>query len=121
VVPRERISEKEKADIRMLMRFVEIYCRENHSGEKSPFAFKLFELKSIETAEILLCPECTRLLAYGLTMRMKCPLDPKPMCKKCPDPCYRGDYREKFRDVMKFSGKYLITHGRLDLLYHYFR
>ena len=34
------------------MKFVGIYCRENHNGEKSPFSFKLFDIKEIENKEI---------------------------------------------------------------------
>ena len=43
----------------------------------------------------------------------------KPMCKKCSTHCYAPSYQEKIREVMKFSGLYLIRHGRLDLLAHY--
>jgi hypothetical protein len=34
--------------------------------------------------------------------------------------CYRPDYRQKVREIMRFSGKYLLLRGRLDLLWHYF-
>jgi hypothetical protein len=114
-------SKKEKNDIRTLMRFVGVFCRENHDGGKTPFSFKLFDIQEIEKKEISLCPDCTRLLTYGLTMRLKCPHDPKPMCKKCKTQCYHGNYKGKIREVMKFSGMYMVKHGRVDLLYHYFR
>ena len=103
------------------MKFVAIYCRENHSGEKIPFSFRRPGTKEIEKNEILLCQECTRLLAYGLTMRLKCPHNPKPMCNKCDSQCYHGAYKSKIREVMRFSGMYLVKHGRLDMLYHYLR
>ena len=115
------ISEKEKADIRTLVKFVGIYCRENHNGGIVPFSFRLFDIKEIEKQEISLCEDCTKLLTYGLTMRMKCPHDPKPMCKKCETQCYHGEYKSKIREVMKFSGMHMIKHGRVDMLYHYFR
>ena len=118
--PRE-VSKKEKDDIRTLMKFVKIYCRENHNGEKLPFSFKLLDIKEVDEKEVGLCSDCTRLLAYGLTMRLKCPHDPKPMCKKCETQCYHGEYKAKIREVMKFSGMYMIKHGRLDILYHYLR
>ncbi len=114
-------SEKEKGDIRTLMKFVGVFCRENHNGARSPFSFKLFDIKEIGKTETSLCSDCTRLLTYGLTMRLKCPHDPKPMCKKCETQCYHGEYKSKIRQVMKFSGLYMIKHGRVDLLYHYFR
>ena len=118
---KREISEKEKADIRTLVKFVGIYCRESHEGEKAPFSFKLFNIKETAPKEIPLCKDCSRLLTYGLTMRMKCPHDPKPMCKKCETQCYHGEYKSKIREVMKFSGMHMIKHGRVDLLYHYFR
>jgi hypothetical protein len=117
---RGEFSKKQRDDIRKLMRFVGIYCGENHNGAKVPFSFKLFDIKEIEKNEISLCPDCTRLLIYGLTMRLRCPHNPKPMCKKCKTQCYHGDYRAKIREVMKFSGMYMIKHGRVDMLYHYF-
>ncbi len=116
---KKEISKKEISDIRTLMRFVGLFCRETHSGERNPFSFKPFDIKGFEKKEISLCPDCTRLLTYGLTMRLKCPHDPKPMCKKCETQCYHGEYKGKIREVMKFSGIFLVKHGRIDLLYHY--
>ncbi len=115
------ISKKELSDIRILMKFIKIFCRENHGEAKSEFSFRAADIRKIDKKPISLCPDCTRLLTYGLTMRVKCPHDPKPMCKKCDSQCYHGAYKEKIREVMKFSGIYLITHGRVDLLYHYVR
>ncbi len=116
---RKEMSEKEVNDIRVLVKFIEVYCRENHQEEKNSFNFKLFDIKKIENKDIFLCKACAGLLTYGLTMRLKCPHDPKPMCKKCETQCYKGEYKSKIREVMKFSGMYLIKRGRLDLLYHY--
>lgn len=115
------LSDTETSDIRTLIKFVGIFCRENHGGEKSPFSFRRFDIQEIEKNEIHLCPNCAQLLTYGLTMRLKCPHDPKPMCKKCESQCYRGEYKEKIREVMKFSGMYLVKRGRIDMLYHYLR
>jgi hypothetical protein len=117
----KEISKKEKEDIRILLKFVKIYCKENHSGERHPFSFRFFNIHEIEKEEISLCADCSKLLTYGLTMRLKCPHDPKPMCKKCDRQCYQGEYKSKIREVMKFSGMHLIKHGRVDMLYHYFR
>ena len=115
------ISPKEKFDIRTLLSFVAIYCREHHEGAKTPFFLKQLDIKQIEKKEVLVCRECERLLRYGIGMRLKCPHDPKPMCKKCENQCYRGRYKAKIQEIMKFSGMHLVKHGRLDLLYHYFR
>jgi hypothetical protein len=115
------ISSEERSDIRTLIRFVAIHCREQHEEAKAPFSLKQLDIKQIEKKEVLLCHECRRLLAYGIGMRLACPHDPKPMCKKCESQCYKGEYKTKIREIMKFSGMYLVKHGRVDLLYHYFR
>jgi hypothetical protein len=41
------------------------------------------------------------------------------VCKHCKIHCYRPDYREKVREIMRYSGKALIKRGRLDLVCHY--
>ncbi len=121
MVHTESIGETEKSDMGTLVRFVGIYCREKHSGEKKDFSLKQLDLSEIIKNPVPLCADCTRLLRYGLMMRLKCPHEPKPMCKKCPNQCYRGEYKTRIREIMKFSGLYLVKHGRVDLLYHYFR
>jgi len=57
---------------------------------------------------------------YAVRRLERCPQEPKPSCKHCEIHCYKPIYREKIRDVMRYSGKRLILHGRLDLLWHYF-
>lgn len=114
------LCRKEKADIRVLVKFIALFCRKKHEGEKKPFAIEAPLLKDL-VRPVELCPDCTKLLKYGLSMRLRCPHDPKPQCKKCEAPCYSQEYREKIREVMRFSGMLLVKRGRLDLLYHYMR
>ncbi len=114
------LSSKERKDIRVLIRFVHLFCRENHSqDDKKPFSVPFEEAASLIDRGVELCESCSELLAYGIRKRFRCPHDPKPMCKKCETQCYSRRYKEGIREVMKFSGPYLIKRGRLDLLYHY--
>ena len=69
--------------------------------------------------ELELCEDCRKLLSHGIAKLLLCPYDPKPMCKKCEPHCYAPGYREKVQEVMKFSGRYLIKHGRVDIMFHY--
>jgi len=115
------ISRKEKADIRILAKFIALFCREKHETSKESFSLEKMGILGVTKAELWLCPQCKSLLKYGLTMRLMCPHDPKPMCKKCNTQCYRPEYRESIREVMKFSGIYLVKRGRLDLLLHYLK
>jgi len=113
--------DKRVKDLRILCDFVAIYCQENHqTKERTPFAFKDEQLNNaVSENPLMLCQDCGRLLNHGMVKLMMCPYDPKPMCKKCPTHCYAPAYREKMREVMRFSGMYLIKHGRFDLLFHY--
>ena len=117
----EGLNGKKEKDIKVLSNFVSIFCREKHPLEtKDAFCIKDERLRrALGSQELLLCPDCRKLLNHGITKMLLCPYDPKPMCKKCQTHCYASGYREKIREVMKFSGLYLIKHGRLDLMIHY--
>ena len=117
----DRLTTKKEKDIRVLADFSGVYCRENHrSEEKNPFYIDEQRLEALNEKQIGLCADCTRLLAHGIAKLLQCPHDPKPMCKKCTVHCYAPGYREKMKDVMRFSGLYLMKHGRLDLIAHYY-
>jgi len=117
-----KIDKKIGKDVRVLADFVEVFCREKH-GDKSREAFADSDadlLRALGDRDPVVCADCRKLLQHGVSKRIQCPLDPKPMCKKCPTHCYAPGYREKVRQVMRFSGIYLIKHGRLDMVFHYF-
>ena len=117
----DKLTAKKAKDIEVLGEFTAIFCSENHNvKEKAVFIIKDERLQSLNDKQIDLCPDCTRLLNHGIAKLLQCPHDPKPMCKKCTTQCYAPGYRESMREVMKFSGLYLVKHGRLDLMVHHF-
>lgn len=92
-----------KRERTVLERFIEVYCRRNHgTNGTGP------------------CNECRDFLAYAQKRLEKCPYDPKPKCKDCPTHCYRPEYRDRIRAVMRFSGIHFVKRGRLDWLLRYF-
>ena len=117
----DRLDHKKNKDIKVLSNFVSIFCRENHPAEaKEVFPIKDARLhQALGDKELVLCRDCRKLLSHGIAKLLLCPYDPKPMCKKCETHCYAPVYRERVREVMRFSGRYLIKHGRLDLMIHY--
>ncbi len=115
------ISKSEKKDIRTLGKFIEVFCREKHEASKEWFSPERIGIGAMTGERLWLCPQCTALLKYALTMRLKCPYDPKPMCRKCTTQCYKAGYKEQVREVMRFSGMYLIKRGRINLLFHYLK
>jgi hypothetical protein len=117
----DKLDPKKERDIVVLANFVQIFCRQNHRD----VANEAFIIKDERLTEILgekkikLCDDCSRLLSHGIAKLMLCPYDPKPSCKKCETHCYAPGYREKVREVMRFSGMYSIKHGRVDLIKRY--
>ena len=117
----ERLDAKKAKNLNMLASFVSIFCKENHkTRERGPLPIKDDRLRqAIGSESPVLCQDCQKLFSHGMAKLLQCPYDPKPMCKKCQTHCYAAGYREKMREVMRFSGLYLIKHGRLDLILHY--
>lgn len=117
----DRLNRQKEKDIGILSDFISIFCRENHStATRTPFIIKDDRLFKVwGDKDLALCRDCTKLLNHGIAKLLLCPYEPKPMCKKCETHCYAPGYRERIREVMKFSGLYLVKHGRLDLMAHY--
>jgi hypothetical protein len=117
----ERLSPKKHKDVRVLAGFVAIYCRQKHpDSSRQAFNIRDEDLQS-RVEGISLCPDCSRLLEHGIAKLSQCPYEPKPSCRKCKTHCYAPGYRERVREVMRFSGTYLVKRGRLDILLHYLK
>ncbi len=89
-------------DEKVLATFVQVYCRAHHGTDEK------------------LCEECDELLTYARQRLAECPLDPKPKCKDCPVHCYKPEYRERIKIVMRYAGIHFVKRGRLDWLVRYF-
>lgn len=113
-------TRQERKDLKVLGLFTAVYCRSHHSGERSGLSAGELNVAQLGLARYRYCSECQEFLVYAIQRRLRCPLDPKPSCKECPVHCYRSGHRERVREIMRFSGMYLIKRGRFDLLWHYF-
>ena len=116
-----RLDSKKAKDLKVLADFMSIFCRENHRAEvRDAFPIKDDRLlQTLASKGLLLCQDCQKLLNHGIAKLLLCPYNPKPRCKKCVTHCYAPGYRERIREIMRFSGLYLIKHGRLDMIVHY--
>lgn len=111
---------KVESDIKVLKEFIEVFCANKHpEREKSAPASKGSVDAYLKKYSAELCQECGELFVYAIAMRLICPFDPKPKCAKCVKHCYSPEKRAKIREVMAFSGKYLMKKGRLDILIKY--
>jgi hypothetical protein len=112
----ETISKQQRKDIRLIGKFVEVYCSGRHGAvERLPFTLP----ENIGVR--MICSKCAEFMEYAVTKRLKCPLEAeKPSCKHCRIHCYGVKQREKVREIMGYSGRRLMMRGRLDYVWHYF-
>lgn len=113
------LTARELKDLAILARFTAVFCRCHHSAERRPIETAGSPLAQLSLQKFPVCDECREFLRYAFDRRLRCPLAEKPSCKHCRVHCYRPGHREKVREIMRFSGQYLIRRGRLDLLWHY--
>jgi uncharacterized paraquat-inducible protein A len=113
----EQFTREQLKDIKVLVKFIQLYCAAHHDNQEQ--AALPTEIEEMFKSGVALCPECSAILEHGLLKRSRCPLDPKPSCKRCHIHCYSREYREKIRNIMAYSGKRMILRGRLDYLWHY--
>ncbi|MDD2367240.1 MAG: nitrous oxide-stimulated promoter family protein [Desulfuromonadaceae bacterium] len=112
----EALNRQQKSDIRLIGKFVEVYCHGRHK-EAEQLTVTLPE----DLGQKRLCSECREFIEYAVARRIKCPLEAeKPSCKHCRIHCYDKPNREKVRRIMSYSGRRLMMRGRLDYLWHYF-
>lgn len=116
-LPARPLSRKEIKDLKILALFTSVYCRDHHRAGRAPLAGLPASLAPLQRFHC--CDSCLLFLRYAIERRLRCPLEDKPSCRRCPVHCYRRDYREQVRQIMRYSGKALIRKGRLDLLWHY--
>ncbi|MGD8395125.1 MAG: nitrous oxide-stimulated promoter family protein [Candidatus Eiseniibacteriota bacterium] len=106
-------------DLRTLATFIEIHCHGRHGDRpRAPVELRSHDIGATVGHVPQLCDACRRLLAHAFVKRTRCPLDPKPMCKKCPVHCYAPKYRHQIRRVMRYAGMRLLVTGRLHYLWH---
>jgi len=112
----EALTRQQKKDIRLIAKFVEVYCAGKHAG----LVRQSFLLPG-ELGERRMCAECVEFMTYAIAKRLKCPLEAeKPSCKHCRIHCYGTAQREKVREIMGYAGRRLMLRGRLDYVWHYF-
>jgi len=80
---------------------IKLYCQKRHPQDQT------------------LCDNCLDLLDYSSKRIVSCHFGAeKPVCGICSIHCFKSEYREHIRDVMKFSGpRMLFLHPFLTLYY----
>lgn len=116
------LDAKDARDLRVLADFIAIWCRGRH-GESAREPYRARQEAAdavIASFRPTLCEDCRDLMGHAVSMRLACPMDPKPDCKRCACRCYAPNYQREIRRVMRYAGVRSILKGRLDYLWHYF-
>jgi hypothetical protein len=85
---------------------VEIFCVGHHH--------------SLDTSHSLgLCAECSTTLSYALQRIELCPhKSEKPSCANCRVHCYRGEWAQKIKQLMRYSGPKMIFKHPVLAFFH---
>ncbi len=80
------LKKKRENEILVVGQMIEIYCKAHHKSKH-------------------LCEECQDLYDYAKKRVNHCPfMETKTFCSNCKVHCYKPEYREKIKEVMRFSG-----------------
>ncbi|MCK5248396.1 MAG: nitrous oxide-stimulated promoter family protein [Spirochaetaceae bacterium] len=78
------------SDAETLQVMISLYCRKRHGSNN-------------------LCPECSELTEYAADRLANCPFgEDKPVCRDCLVHCYEPKFRERIREVMRYTGPRII-------------
>ena len=82
-------------------KMVGIYCSGHHPGES-------------------LCQDCEKFLDYAEVRLEKCPYgEEKPTCANCPVHCYKREYREQAKKIMRYAGPRMLMRHPILTISHY--
>ncbi len=86
---------------RTISAMLNLYCRDHHDPMDG------------------LCPECQSLLEYAEQRLERCVFqEHKPTCAHCPVHCYRAEYRERIREMMRYAGPRMLWRHPLLAVRH---
>ena len=89
--------QKEKETV---TKMIEVYCRKKHHHRE-------------------LCEDCQDLKDYAMKRLSFCQFgEEKSFCSYCPVHCYKPDYRQKIKEVMRFSGPWMLLYHPILAVKH---
>lgn len=81
-------------------KMVKLYCKKKHHQNE-------------------LCKDCQELLSYAHKRLSLCPFgEKKGACSNCDIHCYKPEYRDKIKTVMRYSGKWMILYHPIYSVKH---
>jgi len=103
-------DQKREDEKRTVSIMIQIYCCGNHKE------------RNVLRQKNYMCEECRDLAEYAIMRSQKCPYianGTKTFCSNCKTHCYKPEYREKIRKVMRYSGPRLLFYFPGKLVAHF--
>ena len=95
------MKENIEREFRTMGKMVSIYCSAHHDSRE-------------------LCEDCERFLDYAEVRLEKCPYgEDKPTCANCPVHCYKSEYREQAKIIMRYAGPRMLLRHPVLTISHY--
>ncbi|MCR5188446.1 MAG: nitrous oxide-stimulated promoter family protein [Treponema sp.] len=105
----DKVQAKRDDEERTVTLMIQLYCHKVHKRKKA--------MKSTQH----LCPDCKDLSEYVCQRVQKCPYTAKgtkTFCSFCKTHCYKPEYRERIRQVMRFSGPRMLFYHPVKAISH---
>lgn len=100
-----KLENKIKNEKNTISAMIGIYCKAHHNTKSSN-----------------LCESCNSLLNYALVRIDKCVFGlNKPSCEKCPVHCYKKNYRDEIKVIMRYAGPRMIFKHPVLAIKHIFK
>ena len=91
-----------KREARTVKAMIALFCKDNHCHDGPG-----------------LCAQCMGLAEYSSERLRACKYgEKKPTCRKCPTHCYKPEYRDRVREVMRYAGPRMLSRHPVLVLRH---
>lgn len=104
IMPKFEIGPTIRHEQQTVSCMIAIYCRQQHGGKRQ------------------LCADCAALQKYALRRLEQCRYgEAKTSCELCPTHCYRSEYRQQIKAVMRYAGPRMLLHHPIRALRYLYK
>lgn len=95
------IDSKRQREKQIVNKMIGIYCKKKHKTRTG------------------LCLMCQELSDYAQLRTQRCPfMESKSFCSNCKVHCYQADMRIRIKEVMRFSGPWMLLYDPIKAVNH---
>ena len=110
-VANSRVGAKRDREKKVVSLMISLYCHKKHVGFWKDVCHRM--------GTSTLCTQCSELDRYARQRIDRCPfMETKTFCSNCRVHCYTPEMREKIKEVMRFSGPWMVFHHPIMALRH---